>query len=456
MKKFDLEFTKESLISNPGLILFFSYLDESVLRHFICPTLTCGKDNFVYSDIEIIRSYLALQCSGHSNFEHIDLFRNCPFFKQILDADGVVSKERLRQRLDMMALNNLDLISNLSRLNHFLLERFAQPQAIPEYKFIPLDFDVTIFDNSDSHKQGVRPTYQHNVDGYAPMMTYLGHQGFLINHQFRSGNFHANCKGTLNYIIETVKLARQLTDRPLLARFDSGNDAMINAVTLSKMEQVNFIIKRNIRSVQYKKMMIQETLKNHLYSIDYQLGINIYHYEKTELLQYFEKDVAVQADVRKIFSLIERKVDKYGQLLLHPVYELHAWWTDLDQQAYPVQTIIELYKDHATSEQFHSEYKSELDIQKMPSGKFLTNELILSLSQLTYNIIRFIGENMLTCKNYPLKRKVSRIKIRTVLKKIISLPAKFIIKNKRRCLKIPENNPLSKTFEWIYFQTNFI
>jgi len=455
MKNFDLEFTKESLISNSGLLLFFSYLDESIFHHFLSPTLTCGKKNYIYSDIEIIRSYMAMQCSGHSNFEHLDLFRTCSFFKQILDADSIISKERLRQRLDLMALNNSSLIENLSKLNFYLLEQNSAPQLIPDHKFIPLDFDVTIFDNSDSHKQGVRSTYEHNIDGYAPMMTYFGHQGFLLNHQFRSGNFHSNCKGTLEYIIETVNLAKGLTSQPILARFDSGNDSMINAITLSNIERVNFIIKRNIRSTQYKEVMVGEVLDKHTYCIDNQEGIKIYHYEKTELLQYFENDIAVQADVRKIFSLIERRADKYGQLLIEPKYELHAWWTDLEEETYPPQTIIDLYKDHATSEQFHSEYKSELDIEKMPSGKFLTNELILSLSQLTYNILRFIGEKILTCKNYPLKRKVSRVKIRTVIRKIICLPAKFIIKNKRPCLKIPIGNPFSKTFEWVFRQKEF-
>ncbi|MEM9820449.1 MAG: IS1380 family transposase [Bacteroidota bacterium] len=456
MNKFDVEFTKESLISNAGLILFFSYLEDSILRHFLSPTLSCGNPNYIYSDFDIIRSFLAMQASGHSNFEDLDFFRSCSFFKQVIGDDAIVSKERFRQRLDLMALHNSSLIGNLSKLNQFLLKQHAQPKSIPAFPFIPLDFDVTIFDNSDSHKQGVRPTYQHNIDGYAPMMTYLGHQGYLLNHQFRSGNFHANCKGTLEYILQTVKLAKGLTDQPILARFDSGNDSMINAIHLSKIENLNFIIKRNIRSKQYREMMIKEVLEQHTYCVENQQGIKIYHFEKTELIQYFDKDVAIQADVRKIFSLIERKVDKYGQLLLVPVYDLHAWWTDLDEKLYPIESIIELYKDHATSEQFHSEYKTELDIEKLPSGKFLTNELILALSQITYNIMRFIGQKVLACDHYLIKRKVSRLKIKTVLRKIIGLPAKYMIKNRRACLKIPLNHPFSETFKWLYLKSNFV
>ena len=455
MNNFDLEITKESLISNAGLILFFSYLDHSILQHFLAPTLSCGKDSYTYSDFDIIRSFLAIQASGHSNFEDLDLFRSCPFFQQVIGADAIISKERFRQRIDLMALHNSSIIHDFSELNYFLLEQHAKPELIPSYPFIPLDFDVTIFDNSDSNKQGVKATYQHNIDGYAPMMTYLGHQGYLINHQLRSGNFHANCKGTLDYILQTVDLAKKLTNQPILARFDSGNDSMINAIKLSKIENLNFIIKRNIRSRQYREMIIDEALENYTYISDNQQGIKIYHFEKTELIQYFENEIPIQADVRKIFSLIERTVDKYGQLLLEPVYQLHAWWTDLDQQRYPVESIIELYKDHATSEQFHSEYKTELDIEKLPSGKFLTNELILAFSQITFNILRFIGQKVLISEHYPIKRKVSRLKIRTVLRKIIGLPAKFIIKNKRPCLKISFNNPFSETFRWLYLKSSF-
>jgi|GEM_PF-2572476 len=31
-----------------------------------------------------------------------------------------------------------------------------------------------------------------------------------------------------------------------------------------------------------------------------------------------------------------------------------------------------LYSDHATSEQFHSEFKTDLDLERLPSGKFDT------------------------------------------------------------------------------------
>ena len=35
--------------------------------------------------------------------------------------------------------------------------------------------------------------------------------------------------------------------------------------------------------------------------------------------------------------------------------------------------VIKGYHDHATCEQFHAELKSDLDFEKVPSGKYLTH-----------------------------------------------------------------------------------
>lgn len=63
--------------------------------------------------------------------------------------------------------------------------------------------------------------------------------------------------------------------------------------------------------------------------------------------------------------------------------------------------IIALYADHATSEQLHSEFKTDLDIERLPSGKFATNALVLAGAQLAHNILRWIGQNGLPGPHAP-------------------------------------------------------
>ncbi|MEJ2326863.1 MAG: hypothetical protein P8Y25_08590 [Chromatiaceae bacterium] len=40
------------------------------------------------------------------------------------------------------------------------------------------------------------------------------------------------------------------------------------------------------------------------------------------------------------------------------------------------------YAEHATSGQFHSELKPDLDIERLPPGKFTTNALLLACAEL--------------------------------------------------------------------------
>jgi hypothetical protein len=54
--------------------------------------------------------------------------------------------------------------------------------------------------------------------------------------------------------------------------------------------------------------------------------------------------------------------------------------------------VIRLYHEHGESEQYHSEIKTDMDVERFPSGKFDTNELVLELTVLAYNILRVIGQ----------------------------------------------------------------
>jgi hypothetical protein len=58
--------------------------------------------------------------------------------------------------------------------------------------------------------------------------------------------------------------------------------------------------------------------------------------------------------------------------------------------------IIKLYQRHGTHEQFHSEIKSDLDMERLPTGKFDSNDAILHLAMFAYNCLRLLGQRGLT------------------------------------------------------------
>lgn len=71
-----------------------------------------------------------------------------------------------------------------------------------------------------------------------------------------------------------------------------------------------------------------------------------------------------------------------------------------------------------------------MDVERLPSGKFSTNELVLELTVIAYNLLRMIGQESL--KHKPdRKHKIKRRRIRTVIGNLI-LFASHITKHARK------------------------
>jgi hypothetical protein len=86
--------------------------------------------------------------------------------------------------------------------------------------------------------------------------------------------------------------------------------------------------------------------------------------------------------LHRVMRVIARRIDQHGPLLLVPKVDVAGGWTTLASDAEP---IIALDADHATSEQLHSEFKTDVGIERLPSGKFATNALLLVCAMLAYN-----------------------------------------------------------------------
>ena len=81
---------------------------------------------------------------------------------------------------------------------------------------VPVNNDVTPFDNSGISREGVLRSYK-GFDGYAPIMADIGDEGYLVNTELCEGKQHCQ-KEIPNFLLETLRLAHQMTDQQLLAR----------------------------------------------------------------------------------------------------------------------------------------------------------------------------------------------------------------------------------------------
>jgi hypothetical protein len=389
-----------------------------------------------------LKSAAGLLVLGRSDFADIELFREDQLFRDALGLHRVPSEETLRQRLDGISTKNdkqtlLDdtVVELLSKVECFGREETEQGS------YIPLDIDVSVQDNSGSQKEGVSWTY-HNLDGYAPIFAYLGTEGYMLANELRNGSQHS-AKGAVEFVERCLDMSDNLGIDPetLLVRVDSGHDDQKFISALLK-RNVKFLIKRNLRREpleQYLAMARRLGQKQHTRD-----GKNVYRC----ILSHIKPNGLEDEPLFVILEVTERLTDHDGQPLLVPELEVSTWWTNLGEYE---ADCIKLYHNHATSEQFHSELKSDMGVERLPSGKFATNALILNLATLAYNCLRILGQRALRMKELlPRTFNVARRRLRSVMQDLIHIACKIVSHGNRKHLKFGRNCPWFKVFKELY------
>ncbi len=445
MDKFILENSDETLTTHTGLGLVGLLLSKSKLyKRFTSLKIPEIRSIPGIQNGDVIQSYIGLLSQGKNDFEYIEAFREDPFFSLALDIQEVPSCATLRQRLDQIAKTDawksIILEESVKVLTYF--DASVTPLTITNEKqedvpIVPLDIDVSPFDNSNTKKEGVSRTYK-GCDGYAPNFAYLGQEGYAVNTELLEGSTHVQ-NGTVHFLQESIRYSKQMTSLPLLVRMDGGNDSADNIATCLK-EGAGFIIKRNPRREKPEAWLAIAEQKEEC--IQEREGKRVF-YGSVRV-----KPKGLDKEVRQVYKVVERTIRRDGQILLIPEIEFESYWTSLPNNK--PEEIIELYHDHGTSEQFHSELKTDLDLERFPSGKFKTNDFILHLGCFTYNLLRLIGQETLKTDDAPLKKKVFRRRIKTVIQNIITLASKMVKHARQVSLKFGNHSPWFKTFKQIY------
>ncbi len=420
MKKFIIEQSDNDIFTaHSGLALVGACVNRYTS---LADTLgrACGNSGRI-SDFDVLVSYTGLLCLGKSDFDAITGRRNDDFFAHALGLSAVPSAETMRQRMDSKAKDFRERVNNAAV---GLIKRANAKISGLDTGHLPLDIDVFPMDNSDTKKEGVSWTY-HNFDGYAPIAAYLGKEGWCMEIELRPGCQHSQ-KEFVPFLQRVIKKVRKLTKKKILTRLDSAHDALETRVALSGDRTVSYIVKWNPRKADLNHWHLKAFAEGKASSP--REGKRVAVFTVQERQEHEGKPYIFN----RVMRVTERTIDKGGQLLLVPDIEVEGWWTNL---VLPEEQIIKLYRDHATSEQFHSEFKTDLDLERLPSGKFATNNLVMALATLAYNILRFVGQIGMLGDESPVRHPAKRRRIRTVIQELICLASRLVRTGRRLKLK---------------------
>jgi hypothetical protein len=412
MPKFEMKQSKRQLTSYAGLSLRGQCFEVAGMTSWLDGKLPVSGG---MKTSDIAKSMGGLISLGKPDFDAIEPFRNDRFFRESLGISRVPSTASLRQRLDKLGGNEraeADLREHTTEMSVCLIERAKAPITAHE-GYVRLDFD-----------------------GTAPLAASLGNEGGCVNLELRPGSQHA-ALDTPYFLTERTfpQVARGVpATEKILSVSDSGFDSACllfahddeHRRTQALGRSFDGVVKWNPRKRKSEDRIAQAN----------QAGATWQETRPGKRIALFDKTVErAWAGERRIFRLviqvIERTIDKKGQHLLTPEVEVEGGWTSL---ADAPEAVIAPYRYHGTHEQFHSEIKTDLDLERLPSGKFGTNDAMLHLGMFAYNCLRLIGQLGLTGDLSPVKHPAKRRRLRTVLQEVMTRAAQFIAKARQRIL----------------------
>lgn len=437
---FEIVQGEADLVSHSGLSLIGALLQRTQIKERLDQIELPSHPKPGMSHGEIAQTMIGLLCLGKPDFEAVEAFRDDDHFPLALGLKRVPSEGTLRQRLDKA---NGKFKEVLLQESVDMVKRHAPSITPCHQKYVPLDVDVSPFDNSNTQKEGVGCTYK-MIDGYAPIFAYLGKEGYLINAELRKGNQHCQ-DGTVSFLRESLHLSRRVTRKPILVRLDAGNDSLEN-IKLFQKEKAEWIIKRNRRKEKEEDWLSKA--QQHGHAERPRPGKIVYRGE------VYEKREGVEEPLRIIFQVTLRTMEKNGQQTLFPYIDVETYWTSLSAKP---SEIIRLYHDHATSEQFHSELKTDMDLERLPSGKFATNAVVLQLGIVAYNSLRLCGQESLRededlppQERAPIRKKGQRRRLRSVIQDLIYMACRLVSHARRFRLSFGRTNRWYGVWRRIY------
>jgi len=388
-----------------------------------------AKANASYSTSGIVRSIVGLMASGECDYASIDKFRGDWLFRDLVNGP-LPSEATFRQRLG--ALAQLPWQEPLDACVVPQLEKAKLTRIkVCGMSLVPVDIDVSVLEDTASHKEGIGMSY-HQVTGYAPIFCYAGREGFMVANELRPGSQHSE-KGAVEFLERCVAIlvSAGYTAEELLVRVDSGHDSSDFIKALCELK-VKFIVKRNLRKESPEQLL--DSIRGYEDTECPRPGKTVFRGIRSDRKPSDFTDY-------KGFMVVEgvaRTIQADGQQLLLPETAVDSWWTNLPCD---VRECVKLYHDHGTSEQFHSELKSDMGIELLPSGSMKTNALVLGLATLAFNCLRFIGQAALRHAPVPRNenKRTERCRLRTVLFDFIKVGCKIVNHAGQTLLKFGRN-----------------
>ena len=322
---------------------------------------------------------------------------------------------------DFLRRIRYDGLDALSHVNRRLLRQLAKQTQTTT---ATLDCDASLFSSSG---RGARMSYK-GEPGYMPMLAFWDELGLVVHDDFRNGNASPG-SDALAFLKETLAQlpaeVSQVKVRSDSAWYQAG------VMDFCQAQGHGFCIGADQ----------DEAVKQAI------MGVGEEGWKRIDLMsdpadpepyvrEWASETVHTLNKSEQSYRLIVIRKERMQDDLFYGPYAYHALITNMEM---PLEEQIAWYRRRGQCEQRIGELKWDFELRVLPSGDFFVNAVYVRLMTLAYNLFMALKTIVLPAGYKPLRLK-------TLLFRVMAIPALITHHARRLWLKLPRGHPHAAVF----------
>jgi len=322
---------------------------------------------------------------------------------------------------DFLRRIRYDGLEGLGQARRRMLRRMAKRTGTTT---ATLDCDASLFASSGKN---ARMSYK-GERGYMPMLAFWEELGVVVHDDFRNGNASPGSEA-LQFLQETLaQLPSEVTE--VKVRSDS---AWYQAGLLDFCEEHGYdfcIGADRDEAVQQAMMTIGEGAWQRI-NVPSDPGDT-----EEYVREWAAETVHTLNNSEHAYRLIVIRKERRQDDLFEGPYTYHVLITNMDL---PLEEQIAWYRQRGQCENQIKELKWDFELRVLPSGDFFVNAVYLRIITLAYNLF-------VALKTLVLPEPYKILRLKTLLFRVLGLPALVTYHARRLWLKLPRGHPHAAAF----------
>lgn len=322
---------------------------------------------------------------------------------------------------DFLRRIRYDGLEGLARARRRMLRRMAKRTGT---RTATLDCDASLFTSSGKN---ARMRYK-GERGYMPMLAFWEELGVVVHDDFRNGNASPGGEA-LSFLKETLaQLPGEVNEVKI--RSDS---AWYQAEVLDYCEEQahDFCIGADRDEAVKQAMMTLDEEDWRRINVPPDPGD-----DQEYVREWAAQTVHTLNNGQHAYRLIVIRKERRQDDLFEGPYTYHVLITNMDL---PLEEQIAWYRKRGQCENQIKELKWDFELRVLPSGDFFVNAAYLRIITLAYNLF-------VALKTLALPESYRVLRLKTLLFRLLGLPALIVRHARRLWLKLPRGHPHAAAF----------